>query len=394
MITSSAIITGFKKEINSKIFGFWGHIHVSEASTQRNFELKPISIDSSYYDNIQKLSIVNYEKQVTKLGKPIPDQYESAATLGGVKFAQPYIVLPCLIETKQEMVAGLFKGLGSLKEMQHLNRFIIQGSNMTVADTSGQILVSKIIAEKLYLKVGQKIILSFIKDGAKLKRVLAVKGIYNTGLEEYDERFLIGHAALAQEILSWQKDWYACVEVYVDHVEDINPISDYIYATILPDNIYAETIQEKFPNIFEWLKLQDINERIILQLMGLVAIINLITVLLILILERTEMVGILKSIGASNWMIRKIFIYHATYILIAGVILGNIIALVLCYIQKSTSFIKLDEKNYYLDVAPVHIDWTQIGLINLGAIIVCVLTLLLPSYLIAKLKPVSALKFT
>jgi lipoprotein-releasing system permease protein len=205
-----------------------------------------------------------------------------------------------------------------------------------------------------------------------LKRVFIVKGVYNTGLEEYDKRFIVGHAKILQDILGWSSGQYSGIELFADHKEEIKILND---------------------NIFEWLKLQDINEKVIFQLMGVVAMSNLITVLLILILERTKMVGVLKSIGASNWTIRWIFIFQATFILLIGLLLGNLLGLGFCFFQKSTSLLKLDEQNYYLAVVPIKITWSKIFIINFLAFLVCLITLIIPSILVSKIRPVTALKF-
>jgi lipoprotein-releasing system permease protein len=393
MLLSSAIISGFKREINSKIFGFWGHIHISDAGTQRNFELKPINIADEYYTKLQSLRHVPIQKNNSILGIDIGSKVEESQSKGGISKVQPYIIMPCLVETKNDMLAGLYKGVNADFNWNAMQRFMVSGQGLDDSDSSHQIVVSKIIANKLGLKLGQKLIVTFIKDKSKLRRAMTIKGIYNTGLEEYDERFVIGKAAMLQDILGWSKDQYSGIEVFTQEVDEMDAINEYIYAGVLPTDLYSETIKEKFPSIFEWLKLQDINEKIILQLMGIVAIINLITVLLILILERTQMVGTLKALGGSNWLIRKIFLYHASYILLIGLLIGNVLGLGIAFLQKFTGLIKLDEKNYYLDVAPIHVDWATVFGINIGAFLICILTLVIPSYLVSKLTPVKALKF-
>ncbi|MFM2392063.1 MAG: hypothetical protein RLZZ546_40, partial [Bacteroidota bacterium] len=342
MILSTAIISGFKREINSKIFGFWGHIHISDASTVKNFELSPLVIDRSLINDVLKVKNVEYETNRTIFGIPISSSIIKK-TEGGVKNAEPYIITQCLLETKKEMIASLIKGVSKEFDWTRMNKFMLHGRALESNDTSNQIIVSKIIADKLNLKEGSKLIVTFIsQEKTKLKRVLKVKGIYNTGLEEYDERFIIGHAPLLQEVLQWSASQYSGLEVTVDQPDEMEVINDYLYGTVLPTNFYSEVIQEKFPNIFEWLKLQDINEVVILILMCVVAIINLITVLLILILERSKMVGIFKSLGASNWSIRKIFLYNTAYILLCGLLIGNLIGLGVAALQKSFGFIKLD----------------------------------------------------
>ncbi len=393
MILAGAIIRGFKNEINAKIFGFWGHIHISDSNINRDFELRPINTSTAYFSKIKEIKYITTQVPESYFGFALEGKYKDQQSKGGIKSLHPYIVMPCLVETKKDMLAGLFKGVNEEYNWQEMKRFIIDGTTPNFQDSVNQILVSKIIAQKLNLKTGSKLIVTFIKNRAKLKRVFMVSGIYNTGLEEYDERFILGNSVLIQDILQWAKNDYSGIEVFVDDIDDIALINEYIYANVLPSDLYSETIQEKFPNIFEWLKLQDINEKIILLLMAIVALINLITVLLILILERTKMVGILKSIGASSWLIRKIFVYHASYIMILGMLIGNILGLGIAYIQKFTGFIKLDENNYYLDTAPIDINYMHVAEINVSAFIICFLTLLLPSILVAKIKPVDALKF-
>ena len=194
-------------------------------------------------------------------------------------------------------------------------------------------------------------------------------------------------------LLEWNENQVAGIEVFLDDIRDSEIITDYIYNSILPSNLYAETIQQKFPSIFEWLKLQDINEKVILQLMGIVAVINMMTVLLILILERTHMVGILKSLGSTNWQVQKIFLYQASVIILFGQLLGNVIGLGLAFLQKTYKFIKLDEENYYLDTAPIYLDWQTVLWINFGAFIFILLFLVLPTFIINRIKPISALRF-
>jgi len=212
-------------------------------------------------------------------------------------------------------------------------------------------------------------------------------------LEEYDKRFGIVDIAKVQEILGWPASDVQGMEVVLDDVRDLDIISEYIYYEVLPQEYFAETIRSKFPSIFEWLNLQDINEKIILQLMIIVAIINMITVLLILILERTQMIGILKSLGMNNWSIRKIFIYNAGYIIFFGLIFGNILGLGVAFLQKHFQFIKLEEANYYLSTAPIEINWWTVLLLNIATLVVTLIFLVIPTMLVTRITPVKALRF-
>ena len=395
MIVSTAMISGFKYEINSKIFGFWGHIHITDASINRNFELKAIKTDDAYIKEIKNIKFVEYQKPRSVLGFNIEGKFSDERTIGGIKHVQPFIVLPGLIETKDGFQAILFKGIDESFDWPGMQRFLVQGRGINYQGDSlnNEMVISKIIADKLQIKLNQKIITSFIKEGSKLKRVFKIVGIYNTGLEEYDRRIVIGEMTKIHDLLGWEKNDASGLEIFLDDIRDNEILTDYIYTNLLPANLYAETIQSKFPNIFEWLKLQDINERVILQLMTLVAIINMVTVLLILILERTHMIGVLKSLGASNGSVRKIFLYHAAYMVFFGQLIGNIVGISLCYAQKYTGFIKLDETNYYLSEAPILMDWSTILLINLAAFGIIVVFLTLPSLLVKKITPIKALRF-
>lgn len=395
MIMATAVINGFKSEINSKIFGFWGHIHVYDAGIMRNFELKPINVSPKLIEELKGQQKIDFKVPFKILGFELKDKLQEKQSYGGIKSVHPYIIQPSLIESKNEMVAALYKGVDENFDWAGMNKYLIKGSKIEVSDTTNnQIVISKIIADKLNLDINKKMIITFIKDKAKIKKALLIKGIYKTGLEEYDNRFIIGNVSLSQSILEWDKEEFSGIEIMLDDIRDMDVMNEYIYSNVLPQQFYSETIKEKFPNIFDWLKLQDINEQVIIQLMAIVAIINLITVLLILILERTPMIGILKAMGATNYQIRSIFIINGAYILGWGLLLGNVIGMGLCYVQKQFKFIKLDEKNYYLDFAPIKFDVMNIVFINMASFLLCVLFLIIPSYIISKMQPVKAIKFS
>ena len=393
MILSAAIITGFKNEIHGKIFGFWGHIHVYDAGVTRNFDLRPVTVTTDFLRKLSDVKSVEYTAPMKVLGFEFANHSSTYTTQGGVKSIHPYIIMPCLLENKKDLLAGLFKGIANDYDWENMKRFMVEGKGLLPGDTSASIVISKIISKKLQVKPGDKLIVSFVRDNSKVRRALKIAGIYNTGLEEYDKRFILGRASMLRSILGWQDDQYSGIEIFAENVSDIKVLNDFIYSEVLPRNLYAEPIFEKFPGIFEWLTFQDINESVILQLMALVAMINLTTVVLILILERTRMVGVLKALGANNWMIRKVFLFYAAYILVFGLLIGNLLGLGLAYIQKATGLITLDEASYYLSVAPIHVDFWQVLLINLGAFIVCMITLILPSFVVTRIRPVNALRF-
>lgn len=391
MILSSAILEGFSREIHAKVFGFWGNIHLTNTSVTRNFDLKPIDISDEYYDQLQNIGPVEYQQFDDK--DPSKETGVYKTTKGGVRHFHPFIIMPGLMETDDAFQAVLFKGIDSDFDWDNMGNYLLEGEATNFDVDSNAIIISKNIAKKLKLTVGDELIISFIKNRSKLRRKVAVKGIYNTGLEEYDRRFILGPMSMVQQVLDWAPVEVSGIEVFVDYPQDAKIISEYLYEKIIPLDMYAETIEDKFPNIFEWLKLQDINELVIYQLMIIVALINMITVILILVLERSRMIGILKSLGATNASIKKIFLINAAYILGWGIVIGNIVGLSLAFLQKRFGFIKLDEENYYLDTAPVHIDWLQILYINLGSVSIILLALLLPLIVISTVTPIKTLRF-
>ena len=394
MILSSATISGFKNEVHEKIFGFWGHVHIADAGVTRNFDLRPMDVSPELISKLKSMKTDDFATSDESIKGTLQSLFQTNEQHAAVTQVYPYIIMPCLLENKRDLLAGLFKGLSDDFNWKNLQRFMVAGHPPSGNHLEAQIVISKIIANKLSLKVGDRLIVSFVKDNARLRRALTISGVYNTGLEEYDERFVLGSSELLRSVLGWDENQYSGLELFAAPHNDIPALNEFIYAEILPSSMYCETIFEKFPNIFEWLNLQDINERVILQLMGLVAIINLTTVLLILILERTRMVGVLKALGASNWAIRKIFLYHAAYILLTGLLAGNFLGLGIAWLQKTTGWIKLDETNYYLSVAPIHINFWQIVLINLIAFLACMITMILPSFIVSRITPVKALRFS
>ncbi|MBT8229936.1 MAG: FtsX-like permease family protein, partial [Bacteroidia bacterium] len=222
---------------------------------------------------------------------------------------------------------------------------------------------------------------------------MKVGGIYKTGLEIYDKRFAFLDMKILQDVMGWGDNQIGGYEIFLDEMDDAFAIADYVYETVLPPHLYAETIQEKFSTEFDWLELQDINESLLILLMLIVAIINMSTAILILILERSRMIGILKALGQKDWGIRKIFVYNAVWIMSLAIIFGNIIGIGLAWFQKQTGFLKLNEENYYLSEVPIRFDLVSIIAINAGAVIIVALVIILPTYLVTKVTPIKILRF-
>jgi lipoprotein-releasing system permease protein len=254
-------------------------------------------------------------------------------------------------------------------------------------------LISRQTADRLQVGVGDKFIVHFVKEQQQLRRRFEVCGIYKTGLEEYDRKIALCDIRVVQELLGWQPDEVAGFEVWLDDIRDLNVFSGFIYDEVLPTDLLSVTIREKFPAIFEWLRLQDYNEVVILSLMLAVAIINMITALLVLVLERSTMIGVLKALGESSGRVRQIFLYYAAVITATGMFLGNLIGLGFCFLQDKYHLIRLNEADYYLAYAPIKINWFAVLGINLGTLMVTLIFLILPSLVITKIEPVRAIRF-
>jgi lipoprotein-releasing system permease protein len=396
MLVTTSMMSGFKKEITGKVFGFWGHIHITDSKVNRSlFESLPIDKDLPFLKEIKNVSSVEYEGPMKVLGVTIPNTEVTKSTKGGFKHVQSFAILPGIIQTKKQIEGILLKGVGADFNWEFLQKNLKEGAVFTPGEKTENrpVLISRQTADRLEVGVGDKFIVHFIIKGQSVPRRFSISGIYKTGLEEYDKQFALVDIEDVQQLLGWESNQVAGFEVEVEHLEDLNILADYLYFNLLPNTLYAETIREKFPAIFEWLALQDLNEIVILVLMLIVAVINMVTALLILILERTNMIGILKSLGETNWGIRKVFLYYAAYIMAMGLFWGNLIGLGICFLQKTFGFIKLSEADYYLNVAPINFDWLTILLLNLGTMFLTLLFLIIPTYLVTRISPVKAIRF-
>ena len=371
MIVSSCMVTGFSKEIKERIFGFWGEIHIT------NFE----STDS-------------YENNAIKENEVMVDKIRKAKE---VKNIAPFILKACILKTKTEIEGIALKGVDKNYDWKTIQTFVQDGKlpAITNQEICKEILISKSTAKKLKLKVRYNVIAYFIRKdlAAPQGRKLKVCGIYHTGLEEYDKQFALMDIQILRELNQWQNNEVAGYEVRLHDMNKMDAFKDSIYYKYIGQSVNAQTMKEINRNIFEWLDLQKVNEYLILGFMVLVAVLNMITALIILILDRTQMIGILKSLGATNKSISKVFIYNATYIILNGLFWGNLIGITICVIQHFTGFIKLNEENYYLSVAPVYFNFFAILLINLSTLFICTLILLIPVQLISRISPMKAIRF-
>lgn len=371
MLVSVATGIGLKQKIRQKIAAFHGHIVVS------NFD-----------NNNSEVSVTPIEKSV--------DFYDALKAIPEVVHTQPFAAKGGIIRTETSFEGFILKGVDKDYQWTAVSEYLISGRLPDYSKAmSNEIIISQYIANRLNLKTGDLFNAFFLREDTEkppFSRRFKIVGIFDSGLQEFDETFIYGDIRHIQRFNRWSETQVGGFELLISDFDQIEQVGAKVYE-VIPSFYDSITIEKKFPLIFEWLTLFDFNIIVIFGVMVLVAAINMIVALLVLILERTQMIGILKSLGANNWSIRKIFLYNAAYFILCGLFFGNLIGLSLLYLQQFFGIIKLDPQNYYVKEAPVYIDWFYILLINLGTIGICMLVLLVPSYLITRISPVKAMRF-
>lgn len=368
MICSDVILSGFQKQIRDKVTGFSGHMQILPYSTNKSLENNPVYKNQPFYPSLEKEA--------------------------GVQHIQVFATKAGIIKTDSDIQGAVFKGIGSDFDWKFFKDRLTEGKIFQIRDTgkSDQILISKILSQKLGLKTGDLVRMFFVINNQPRGRKFMVSGIYETGLEEFDNSYVLGDIAQIQRLNGWGADSVAGFEVLIKDFSRIKEMGDKINRSI-PTEVQVQTIQNQYPQIFDWLELQDTNVVIILSLMVMVSAITMISTLLILILESTGMIGLLKALGAQNMLIRRIFLYNATYIIGKGMFGGNVIALTLCWLQLHFGFIHLPQESYYMSVVPVYFNWIHLLLINIGTLIVCFCMLVIPSHIVSRIRPVKAIRW-
>ncbi len=367
MIVALSVLNGFQHEITSKVIGFGAHIQLSSYDNNNSLEPQPIKPDKKYLEKIRHIN--------------------------GVIGTTLYALKAGIIKTDDEMEGSVLKGVDGQFNQSFFNRYLSSGRlpNYSTSFKNDSILISKKIADKLNFKVNDPVVVYFIQNPPRVRKFF-VSGIYNTGLEDFDNKYIICDVRHIQKLNNWDSTLFAGVEISINDLRQLDEITEKINAQI-PTNWGASSIRELFPQLFDWLKLQDINVQVIITLMALVASVNMITALIILILENTRLIGVLKALGMSNGSLRKIFLIQAGAIVGKGILYGNLIGLSLCYIQYYFHWVKLDEASYYISYVPVKINWLFIFLANVGTFLVCILAMIVPSRLLAKISPLKAIRF-
>jgi lipoprotein-releasing system permease protein len=368
MFVSIAILTGFQKQIREKVIGFGAHIQITHYDENASLEPRPIPKQQPFYPGLEKVN--------------------------GIRHIQVYGTKAGIIKTKDQIQGVVLKGVGSDYDWSFFKNKIIEGKPLLLTDTgkTNDVLISKSLASLLKLKLHDDLRMYFISGSSTLGRKFLISGIYETGMEELDNIYVIADIHQVQKLNSWTNNEVGGFEVLINNFNDLDRLEQYVYR-IIGFSLDATTIKDQFPQIFDWLDLQDINVLIILVLMVLVAGITMISTLLILILERTNMIGILKALGMRNSNIRKIFLFNSTYIIGSGLFWGNLIGFTLCFIQQQYGVITLPQESYYVSVVPINLNILNVLLLNSGTLVVCFLMLLVPSFIITRINPVTAIRF-
>jgi lipoprotein-releasing system permease protein len=371
MMIAIATGIGLQQKIREKLAGFNGHVQIT------NFD-----------NNNSEITLIPVSKK--------QDFYPTFQTVSNIKNVQVFATKAGIIRTATDFEGIILKGVANEYDWSFFEEYLVEGKLPNYnSEVSNDVLISKVISDRMALKLGDEFNILFVKNDptkAPWIRVVKIVGIYNSGFQEFDESFVIGDIRHIQKMNRWNDDEVGGFEVLITDFDEIIPKSHEIYMQT-GSTLNSESIVEKYPAIFEWISLFDNNVYLIIVIMILVAGINMITALLVLILERTQMIGILKALGGSNVSIRKVFLYNAAYLIVKGLFWGNLIGLSILFIQKYFGVITLNPETYYVSEAPIYLNFGYIILLNFGTLILCLLMLIIPTIIISKISPVKAIKF-
>lgn len=368
MFMSIVILTGFQKAIREKVIGFGGHIQVTHFDMTQSLEPIPLTITPGMMDSLRRID--------------------------GVTHLQVFSTKAGIIKAHGEIQGVVLKGVGPDYDWSFFRDKMVSGNVCSIPDTgkSDQVILSKTMADLLKLKTGDNLRMYFISGENVLGRKFLISGIYNSGMEDFDKMYVIGDIRHIQKINRWEPNQVGGVEILINDFDRLDQIGDEVYRNI-GYSMNSSTIRQLYPQIFDWLDLQDMNVVIILVLMIMVSGITMISTLLIMVLERTRMIGILKALGMRNKGIRKIFLYNSVFITGAGVILGNIIGFTISILQLRFGFLKLPVESYYVSVVPINLNWFHLLTLNVATMVVCFLMLIIPSMIVTRVTPVKAIRF-
>jgi lipoprotein-releasing system permease protein len=375
MILSAAIVTGFKNEIRNKVIGFGSHIQIINYDSNVSFETSPVLKDSALISELNKLK--------------------------EIKHVQVFSTKPGIIRTENDIQGIVLKGIDPGFNWSFFEKNIIEGEipkgKLADDDLTNEVIISKTISSLLKLDVGSEFAMYFVQDPPRMRR-FKVAGIYETGLGELDKLFVLCDIRHIQRLNQWAENQISGYEIQIEDFQKIDQLSEAVFDLIgygFSEESWLRviSIKDKYPQFFDWLGLLDMNVWIILALMLLVAGFNMVSGLLIIILERTNMIGILKALGINNLSLRKVFLYLAGFLVAKGLLWGNILGIGIALLQKYTGILKLDQTSYFIDVVPINLDIVHILLLNLGTMVLTIAMLIIPSYIISKISPDKTIRF-
>jgi ABC-type transport system, involved in lipoprotein release, permease component len=374
MILAVAILTGFKKQIREKVVGFGSHIQIMNFDSNVSFETTSISDTQNFIPKIKQIE--------------------------GIEHIQVFATKAGIIRTDEDIQGVVLKGIGSDFDWSYFKSNMVDGSVFTVTDTgrTDKVIISKKISNMLRLKTGDSFTMLFVQDPPRIRK-FTISGIYETSLEEFDKMYVFCDIGHIKKLNGWKDDQVSGFEVYIKDFDKLDEITAEVrdaigYKITEEDTKFKVTnIRIRYPQIFDWLNFQDINVIIIILLMLIVAGFNMISGLLILILEKTNMIGVLKSLGAEDITIRRVFLYQAAYLIGKGLFWGNLIGIGLAFLQLKTGLITLDPTSYYIKTVPVNLELTHLLLLNAGTMAAIIVMLLVPSQLISRISPVKAIRY-
>lgn len=376
MIISVCVVLGFKHTIRDKVVGFGSHIQVANFYTLQSSAIdQPIAIGDSMMNVLKKTE--------------------------GVKHVQRFAMKQGILKTDNDFLGVMFKGVGPEFDSTFIHKSMVEGSIPHFSDqqSTNRILISKDMASKLRVKAGDRIFAYFIGEGGVRTRRFTISGIYQTNLAQYDKTTCFCDLYTARKLNAWTDDMVTGAELTVNDFKQLGTTANDIINRVnrtqdqYGNTFSSKTIRELSPQIFSWLDLLDLNVWIILAIMTAVAVVTMISGLLIIILERTTMIGVLKALGARNSTVRHTFLWFAAFIIGKGLLIGDALALALILLQKFTRFAKLDPQTYYVDVVPVELDWTLIVALNIATMLIALFVLIAPSYLVSHIHPAKSMRY-
>ncbi len=375
MLLSVAIVTGFKEKVRHKVIGFGSHIVVSNYSTYNDsYTVEPVQKQQSFYPDIENVD--------------------------GIKHIQVFANKAGIIKTKTDIQGIVLKGIGSDYDWSFFDENMLEGESFRVSKNrkTNKVVISKYIASLLKLKLGDYLYMYFIDEHIKMRRFV-ISGIYSTDLQEFDKLFVLADIGHVQRLNNWTSNQVDGFEIIVDDFEQLDEMTSKVYDTVGTiyekdkEQLQVENILDIYPQIFAWLQLINTNVWIILIIMIIVGTVNMISGLLVIILERTNMIGVLKALGAKSFSISKIFLYNGALLVAKGILIGNVIGIGIGLFLHYSKIIKLDPSTYYIDNVPINFEFTHILAINLGTLIVTSMMLIIPSLVVAFIMPSKAIKF-